>query len=466
MRICLISSQSLKGSQPNEPTTLVGTNRGYLPTALRGNIVLRTVVIATFSLALSMTNHLTGPGSASESACEATPRWTAPKAVGTPEADPVTARFTGVVIHDGRQLVVGNNLARFERGAPVGTLFMRYADGATLPSPPGDFSFAFPKAGVDVAGVLHLVWGEAGEEERPSSTRAWMTQSIRQLWAASWSSQSGSWTRPVRIFSTRMLPLSWNSTVPDLKPGQSGALQFEVLIPISEGDSRGRGGGVSQLLQLRLGESGWNGTSVALPALALYASSWETSTSKHIAYVGSAVRGSESNKVVVGVVDNGELTHATVIDSSPVRGGVNGLVAIQSQEGVHLLWRHARTRRNEVLRERFMHSDGVWSGPRDLDPTHRWGGETVAIDECGKVHAVFEAIGHDGALSQLTASLDTAWSTPQPLFSGLPGHSAHLSTLPTGELVLSFAGLGRRDDDSVQTDTYLSTFAAHPRFVR
>jgi hypothetical protein len=116
-------------------------------------------------------------------------------------------------------------------------------------------------------------------------------------------------------------------------------------------------------------------------------------------------------------------------------------VRIGPAASVHLVWiQTLPDRQRRVLRHVVSQDAGnSWSSEADLEPIGELEASQVAVDECRRVHVVYETRHvNDGTMHLNYAVWDGRWSEPKVMFPSFNATGASLRLLPDGRLVVVF----------------------------
>lgn len=388
----------------------------------------------------------------SAATCE-TGAWGPPRKVADGTRSAPTLQYSSVVSSPGRLFVVGSNLSGLTEPTPNASLVAVEVPGGSIGRPEGDFTFAFPKAGIGPDGRLHLLWGEPSTTERPRSRLQWMLQSIESVWTSQYDPVSRRWSRPARILEAQTFPIAWSHLVPDPSPAPTWDLRTSVLAPLGSAPTRNVR---SSFLQIGLRAGRWQTSVVALPGQAVYAEAGAVGSATTLAYVRPSSMSDPDNAVLVMHSADGREWSTPVVLGASRKGPIHGLVVLIARDTVHVLWKQIREDGAPVIRHRASWRGGAtWSEPSDLAVSRKSGGETVGLDGCGNVHIVYEVMTPAKTLELTHVAFTTRWSAPRVLLPTLTAYNAHLSARHDGNLVLSFVAVPRNDPDGPH-HTYLS----------
>jgi hypothetical protein len=373
--------------------------------------------------------------------------WKDPIVIGTTSTPTSsTVRFSEVASRAGRTFVVGNSVPSAGAANATSALVIKEISGRTLAPPAGDFLFAFPRAGIDGTGRLHLVWGEPLPDDRPRSLAEWGLQDVRSVWTASTDPATGEWSTPQRLLETRVFPLAWSQLVQGLGALGPASLGTAVLVPMTDPADRDGRDISSTVAVLQLDHGRWVSKLVPLPGRAASAAVWSDGTTSVLVYVGSASpRAADNTVVVMRSIDGGRSwSLPTIIGDSPRGVPIDALAIAASPKTLHVLWKQSNQGGKRVMRHRASDDWGAtWTESSDLPVPSRSGGESVTVDGCGNVHLVFGAIGEDRLLELRHAVFAKSWTPPALLFPSLVTYGAHLSHGQDGRVWLSFIGIPR-----------------------
>lgn len=323
------------------------------------------------------------------------------------------------------------------------------SDGATLERPRGDFWFAYPRAVVDDAGTLHVVWAEP-DIPLPSDPRSVNGQvpTLHSVWYAAL--QSGRWSQPVRIY--RGESLEWDDTrtsqlVRDPENGLGVAFSVADSLP-----------GIVYLTAPSTPERRWRSTRIRQQTSAGYLD-LAAGSDRRLAIVFTAGVAVPEERVDVVFLtrsrDGGRTWSEAAQVSGPTeepaiephvfidRTAAARLVWVQQPQGSFVggkLWYVA-------LSDSGRQSTHTLALPVDMMTSH----SEAAMDACGTVHLFTIAYRQDGnELRYARATSDgwTAWMRPFALPGGRVSIAASDDTV---HLIWSSA--------SVQQDGYLSGIA-------
>ena len=371
--------------------------------------------------------------------------WGTPLKVADGIGSAPTLQYSSVVSLPGRFFVVGSNLSGLTEPTPSASLVAVEVPGGPIGRPDGDFTFAFPKAGIGPDARLHLLWGEPSTAERPRSRLQWMLQSIQSIWTSQYDPISRRWSAPERIFEAQTFPIAWSHLVPDPSPAPAWELSTRVLAPLASAPTRNVR---SSFLQIGLRAGHWQTSVIALPGQAVYAAAGAIGSAMTLAYVRPASTSDPDNTVVVMHSDDGREWSTPMVLGASRTGPIHALAVLVARDTVHVLWRQVREDGRQVIRHRAsLRGVATWSEASDLSVPPKSGGETVGLDGCGNVHIIYEVITPAKTLELTHAVFTTRWSAPRVPFPTLVAYNAHLSARYDGNLVLSFAAVSQNDPD-------------------
>ena len=287
------------------------------------------------------------------------------------------------------------------------------SDGATLERPRGDFWFAYPRAAVDEAGTLHVVWAEP-DIPLPSDPRSVNGQvpALHSVWYATL--ESGQWSQPARIY--RGESLEWDDTrtsqlVRDSENGLGVAFSVADSVP-----------GIVYLTAPSAPERRWRSTRIRQQTSTGYLD-LAAGPGRQLAIVtiaGAAVAEQRVNVVLVTRSRDGGRTWSEAVEvSGPAEEpAIEPHVFFDQTAAARLVWVQQPLTSfvggklwHVTLSDSGRQSAHTLALPVDVMTSH----SEAAMDACGTVHLFTIAYRQDGnELRYARATSDgwTAWMRP------------------------------------------------------
>ncbi len=392
----------------------------------------------TSARAQALPGHASPQGSATVLQCTYSD-WSPPVRVeGVPPGSMV--RWPSLAAHGDQVYVVGNDIPLLddEPVVPRPLIALSLA-GEDIGKPAGDFLFLFPKAALDSAGTLHLLWGEPDTAEvlrllgvdlrRPGSlTRRQFDGlfSAESLWYSAYNPAEG-WTLPEEVY--RGSRLDWKDDLAGITLDDSDRLHVAVAeaAPFT-------------VFHLVREPDGWRVREVAAGMAGFNRVATGAEDQVYITSIGPP----DNRVYLMRSLDGGRTWEPPIrVDSG--EGVANRLNVLVAQDGaVHLIWGHNLSGGlwPEVVRLVTSRDGGLtWSTPQDLDAPDGFRNLRAGVDRCGAVHVVYEhwTIPEAEAAARVElwyARWDGLWSEPQSPFPDLNSLSTDLFITPDGTLRL------------------------------
>jgi hypothetical protein len=334
--------------------------------------------------------------------------------------------------------VFGNNVLFYDRPVTIGKTLTAWRVGTgAIDGPAGDLAFESPKATLDSAGRIQLLWAEPPAHDPVIPAYRWPVLPSASLWAASYDSARG-WTRPAQIYSG---PILWKNAA----VGDAGGSAGSPVVAVPK-----EAGGV--IVAAFVGGV-WSTSTAADSSASAYASPIDLGGRRLLAVVRADDSQSHDINSIFLYRQDGE--GPWMLWQQLQRSGERPALEVRLIRGahgrLHLVWRQMM--RENYLVIRHMHSDdggASWTAPKDLLPGGLIQSLQGALDGCGRLHVLYEDWG-DGpnAVRVGHAVWDDGWSSPQRLH---PDYIAtDFSLLTRADHSLSLAFLGTRGEPSDRT---------------
>lgn len=379
--------------------------------------------------------------------------WSAPQPIdGAPQRH---VAWPSLAVRDGRGYVVGNDIPSFDEDTPVGKgpLIALALGGGSIGKPAGDFAFAFPRAVLDEAGVLHVVWGEPAGPH-PRTAQEWrglgyLRLRLGSLWYAMYDSVRG-WTVPERLYVGGAVIWAHPNGSIALDPADRiHAAVRDAEVPGVVGERadadrlihfvRERGSWYRNLVLTSWGPAVYTSMSAA-PAGRIY-----------VAYIAPdrTARRDLGSVFLTRSLDGGASwePHRPIDRPGPPRRPVEVTVHATRDGVLHLVWsQNESALQGGSVRHTESHDGGkTWLPSAPLEPAEGFHTLQAVADRCGTVHVTFmrwsSHPAHDNIVSELWyARRDTAWTAPRRLFPDLSVAAAALAAAPTGWVHLFVSG--------------------------
>jgi hypothetical protein len=248
--------------------------------------------------------------------------------------------------------------------------------------PRGRFSYHAPKAILDPAGTLHLLWADP---QRPDSVRRtrFMPQ-LTSIWYASFA--GGKWSAPERVYTSTGVMI-FSADEGSLLLDSTGRLHFTFL---EWRHPRG-------LVHVTRSAGHWVSATIPFTSHALYGSLTPgRGGALYLAYVApdTTLTRDAGSVFLTHSPDAGKTWERPVLVSRSGRMQATSVRALMSREGVlHLVWGQNLTGGlvAQVIRHVESRDGGrAWTTPSDLptDPSFR-SDLRAAIDDCGVIHVIY-----------------------------------------------------------------------------
>ena len=367
-----------------------------------------------------------------------------------PRPTRIVARSSAIVADERNLFIIGNNLPSNDQPVRIGETLTAWRAGygsIGAPASGGDFVFVSPKAALDAAGRLHVLWAEPATHEQIIPPYQWILLRTSSIWAAVYEPPHG-WSSPTRIYSG---PIDWNwrATSGPIAEGTDG----ESLLAVPNED-----GGV---LVLALRNRDWKITSISSRTAPVYASALALGARRLLAVVqADTTQLHDRNSVFLYSQDGDSAWHLV---RQLQRSGTQAAMEIRLLKGasgrVHLLWR--QNIRGDYFVIRHVQSDdagATWTEPSDLLPGGTIQNLEAAVDRCGRLHVVFEdwSEGSFNAVRIGHATWEESWSRPQRLHPSYIGTDLTLVPRTDGSVLLAFYGAPANPNDSTDWVTMYS----------
>ena len=380
--------------------------------------------------------------------------WTEPQPVGksSAHATPV-ARWASIAVGRSGTYVVGVDIPTFDRRlVAVGPLSAWRVGGENLGKPAGGFAFAYPKATVDAAGRLNVLWAEPAKGTNRVPAIEWPPEPLTELWSATYDPLSSRWSTPALVVRARTIrwenarvSRSMTGAPAMAAPMQSESLPFRTALLVT------------------LEDSVWRATNVALEtAVVVYTSVAAVKDQLLLAYI-APVRTAENDRNSVFVQrsrDGGKTwTDKRLLSRSGVTPAYDVEALVDPLGHLHVVWRQTMPNGGAALRHvQSTDSGRTWSVADDLE-VGQFDHPRTIIDRCGTLHVVFATHTADGSVGRLHhARWAGRWSPAQQIFTRYSVTSHDLQRTSDGEPLLVFLSWPLRAPRDRQPETMVSAF--------
>lgn len=378
--------------------------------------------------------------------------WSAPEPIeGAPSG---AVAWPSLTVRGGRGFVVGNDVPFFDEETLVGEgpLVALALPGGNIGKPAGDFAFAFPKAAVNEAGTLHVVWAEPADAH-PRTGREWSELGYRRrrlgsLWYAAYDSARG-WTVPEQVYLGRAL--IWAHAFASVTLDAADRLQVAVMnLP--------HGGVVGELLppdvlvHLVRDAGAWHRAEVILQTATYPNVAAMRDGRVYIAYIApdTTVRRDLGSVFLIRSLDGGRSWEPPQLIShlATPRRAVEVTAHATRDGALHLVWSQNKSPlQGELVRHAVSRDGGeTWIPSAPLEPNGGFHTLRAVADRCGAIHVIYMRwVPHPTSADEIVSELwyarrDRAWTTPQRPFPHLSVSSAALAAAPNGSVHLFLSG--------------------------
>jgi hypothetical protein len=373
--------------------------------------------------------------------------------VASPGNTHIVARFPRLALGREHSYVVGINIQRFDdRLVENGPLVVWQISGKSVGRPEGRFAFLFPRAAVDSADNLRLIWAEPADAPvQQIEARKWFFQRPATIWTATYTSSAG-WSVPERIHDASGR-LNWTARGGSDNFGTLDVHQGVIIQPVGEAAWRDERL-VRYSLEIERG--------TIYPSLAVDRSD------VYLAFIAAAsepaVRGAEprvhsdTNSVFFrGSYDGGRTwTPRRLVSRSGEYPAFQVSVLVGPGGEVHMLWKQTLRDGFSVIRHVLSRDKGrTWNAPDDFIPGGAFDGMRAAVDPCGTVHVVYEDWGKADRTQIACVAWTSRWTKAAHPFEKFIGMTPDVRIAASGRPLLAFVG---RMGDATQMDyaTYVT----------
>ena len=378
--------------------------------------------------------------------------WSAPHAIGGAPASAVTR--PSLTVRDGRGFVVFNDIPSLDQDAPVSAhpLVALTLAGGSIGRPAGDFAFAFPRAVLDTAGTLHVVWAEPAGAP-PRTAQEWnqlgtFTRTLKSLWYAAYDAADG-WTAPEQIYLGRILVWLFSSFTRD----PAGRLHLAVMNTPELGVV-GQRLPPDLLVHLVRDRGSWRRGEVVMMSRTVAYTNVAATRDGHvyIAYIAAdkTVRADLGSVFLIRSLDGGASWEPPrgVSRPGPPRRPVEVTPHATPDGALHLVWSQNKSPLQGEFVQHAVSRDGgeSWLPSAPLEPAGGFHTLRAVADRCGVLHATFMRwVTHPTSADEIVSELwyarrDTAWTTPWQPFPHLSVSTAALAAAPNGSVHLFVSG--------------------------
>jgi hypothetical protein len=359
--------------------------------------------------------------------------WSIPHSVARDaSARTMVARDASIASHGRKAYVAGSDVSVFTHDAVrANPLTVWELSRKNIGRPVGNFFFAYPKALMDDAGRLHLLWAEPTTPPGVITGVQWPPEPLGSVWTAAYDASKG-WTAPKRIYATSAA-IAWSPSAAVV--GQFGAgAGIGIAVPVLTMP-------LLKAVFLQLRDSEWQAAEIDSAGVAITTASRD---GKHVVVgytAGLRGRARDRNSVFIRRSDDGGATwrSAVLVSQSGNTPAYEPKIFIGGDNTVHLVWKQMLSDGSAVLRHQSSRDLGdTWSAPHDVRLTTNASNLTAAIDACGRIHVVYDhwADGETGHLDYVI--WHDGWSSLEHLFPRWRATGATLHATPDGRLLLVF----------------------------
>ena len=364
--------------------------------------------------------------------------WSLPRLVSE-DAPPAVAQFPSVAVGAGVVYVVGNQILFDAQPVVESPLVSLILGGKGIGRPEGRFHFVMPKAVVDDAGRLHLLWAEPPGEYEQINSDLWPPYRLTSIWTAVYVAGTG-WTPPRRLYDGKQFfwdhaPIASGFGILD---SATGARRRDDRIGIAVSTFTGERGQPQIYLHLR--DGGWILGSIPTTTHSggVFPTLVANGEQLYLAFLGADPNAqSDINSVIFQrSTDGGKTWSAShVVSRSGDRPARAVQVIVEPTGAIHLFWLQSATGEGTVLRHAMSRDDGrSWSPPDDYGTAVERHNLRAVIDSRNVMHVVWENWAEGPHAIRLEhTTWNGRWSAPHQLFAGWRSY--------TPALVLSERGL-------------------------
>lgn len=384
-------------------------------------------------------------------------RWSEPRFVVQREGEPAVARWPDVAVGPAATFVVGNEIPLFNSSPLSEPSFIALKLGAgRIGRPKGRFNFVSPRAVVDQAGKLHVIWAEPEGEFQVARADMWPPRKLTSLWTASYEPESG-WSDPLRLYHGKQL--HWGFSRIGMgegieQPGVIRATDSRVCLVVSTFTSD-----ESQFplfLSLRRGRWVVDTIPTTDSGPSVLTSGISNDQDVSIAFLASDRRSPVRRDINSVFFQRSTDAGRTWNKSQLVwRSGINPAISVQllsdASNRLHLLWLQSVTADSTILRHSISLDHGAtWSSPVPVWHEANARNLSAVIDSRGRITAIWEnaATGLDGVHLDY-ATWQGNWSPVANIAAGWRAFNARMTLSRLGNPFVVFEG--SRSDVSIDS---------------
>lgn len=356
------------------------------------------------------------------------------------------ARFPSVAIRGDKEFLVGNNFPKLGGLQRISDLLTAWTlDGSNIGAPSGDFSFLYPKAGVDETGRLQLLWVEPNPRLERDEEFSFLGTSPGSIWTASY--EHGAWSDPVILHTGSVV---WGSS----STNDGIAARGRTLAVSSAW--------MFEIIYVRFDGIRWQTRRIPNPNAPGVTSVALADGVDYVAYLGATNPTPDRNSVLlVRSFDSGTTWSPPILVSKSGLNAAFELRARVTSRGIlHLIWIQTLQDGGRTLRHASSSDSGAtWDTPVDLALPELAVNLRVVTDACDRLVGVFEH--HEDAESNHVdiAIWDQKWVLHEHLFSKRDAADAALGLNRSGEVVMALVTRDSIGDSLGPSITSLSTGA-------
>lgn len=391
-------------------------------------------------------------GGTSGSAPEA--GWSSPTLVPGAQGS-IVARSPSLAPFGAAAYLVGNTISQFDTSVVSASPLV----AVRLPStdvgrPDGQWTFAYPRAGVDARGHLHLLWGERAHPTVLMTAQEWPGD-LTSIWHSELT-PTGIWSKPTALV-TGAHDIDWDADrLGDLHPSSGHRLVLAVVITE-------RSGQAAPVLLVHEGAR-WATRPVAPRAVVRYVAAAAVGQRIYVGAIEFADSSLSRQLVTLRYSDDAGLAWSARSIVSEIQGGdrASELRTLAGPDGrPYVTWIETSAGRRSRLRLAAPGQNaggvGVTNG---LELTYRVQSLRAVIGPGGDVLFAFEH-WDGGGLDGRTGHIDYVewggrWSPVAHLFSGFDPASPAIAVAEDGRPMLVFLGRAQACTSQAGSCTYVS----------
>jgi hypothetical protein len=369
--------------------------------------------------------------------------WSTPAPLLTPSASKQVVARSPSIVADGRNVYVfGNDVLANGQPVRVGETLTAWRVGyGSIGAPASDSAFVFitPKATLDAAGRLHVLWAEPPSHGPIIPPFQFALQPTTSLWTAAYDPEHG-WSSPTLVYSG-VVSWNWPEITGPIAPGPNG--ESVIAVPSDNGG----------LIVLALRDDRWTVTAIPRHTPGAYAASLDLGDRRLLAVVASdTTQHQDRNSLFLYSQDADDPWQLVrQVQRSGSKPAMEVRLLKEPGGRVHMVWRQMLREDYSVIRHAYSDDRGdSWTQPTDLEPGGVIQNVDAAIDGCGRLHVVYEDWNtfSSGAVRIGYARWDHGWSRPQLLHPEYIASNLTLFRKPDGSLTLAFLGTSGKAEDT------------------